>query len=69
MKSEEEEQVHWEEKLYSNSSNYVIRNKCGNWEVASFGLLLDRKVLHGQNTVINMGGFPRVDLSCLENIP
>ena len=44
-KREEEEQVHceddWEEELYSNSSNYIIWNKYGNGEVASFGLLPD----------------------------
>ena len=50
-KREEEEQVHceddWEEELYSNSSNYVIWNKYGNGEVASFGLIPDSKALHG----------------------
>ena len=37
--------------------------------MASFGLVPDSKVLNGQNTVSNMGDIPRVDLSCLENIP
>ena len=67
-KREEEEQVHWEddweEELYSNSSNYVIWNKYVNGEVASFGLLPYSNVLHGQTTVSNMGGIPRVELSC-----
>ena len=59
-REEEKPQVHcedeWDEELYSNSSNYVIWNKYGNGEVASFGLLPDSKALHGQNTVSNMGG-------------
>ena len=40
----------------------------GNREVATFGLLPDRKVYHGQNTVSNVGDIPKVDLSYLENI-
>ena len=35
-------------------------------EVATFSLLPDNKVYHGQNTVSNVGDIPKVDLSYLE---
>ena len=62
-REDEEPQVHceddWNEELYSNSSNYVVCNKYGNGEVATFGLFPDRRVYHGQNTFSNVGEIPR----------
>ena len=71
-REDEEPQVHceddWDEELYSNFSNYVVWNKYGNGEVASYSLLPNSKVLHGQSTVSNIGDITKVEESCLANI-
>ena len=50
----------WGEKLYSNSSNYIMFDEYGKGKVATFGQLSSSLVYHGQFTSSNLSDIPKV---------